>query len=242
MQRDDIVKLYDKEYAEHYNERFLLGSPYRQTTDHEVSLLEGLLQQSANWLDVGCGTGYYLSRFPDIIRCGLDLSPAMLEVAKRNNPDAEFVLGDFLIPRPEWCNQWHLVTCMWQAYSYVDTLDEVVRLIENLASWTAQDGTCFFPITDVEALCGHDIPFRRRLDTSDGTLQIDAVMWSCLEPSGLSHVSLIAPHKDLLVEEFSKYFYNVEIVDYPHLHQDVVESRPRALIAKKRIPNSTTNE
>jgi SAM-dependent methyltransferase len=236
MQRNDVRELYDCEYAEKYNDRFLLGEPYKQTTEYEVLLLQGLLQNAKNWLDVGCGTGYMLSRFPDVRRAGLDLSPAMIEVARRENPHVEFVIGDYLVERSEWHGEWDLVTSMWQAYSYVDTTNDVIRLVENLASWTSVGGACFVPFCDLEVLCGHSIPFRRSLDTLDGTLQIDAVVWSCLEPSGRQHVQLIAPHRDFFAREFRKYFDEVKIIDYPHTNGDAVASRPRAVIAQKRIP------
>src|SRR2546430_11162356 len=34
--------------------------------------------------------------------------------------------------------RWDLVTCMWQAYTYVDTTHDVFRLVENLAAWTSE--------------------------------------------------------------------------------------------------------
>ncbi|MHC5820258.1 MAG: methyltransferase domain-containing protein [Nostoc sp.] len=42
--------------------------------------------EGAKWLEVACGTGYFLSCFPEIERAGLDISPAMLKVAKQANP------------------------------------------------------------------------------------------------------------------------------------------------------------
>jgi hypothetical protein len=165
----------------------------------------------------------------------LDLSPAMIEVAQRYNPDVDFVIGDFLAERADWVNKWDFVSCMWQAYTYVDTTNDVIRLIENLAAWPAFGGTCFLPICDLEVLCGNEIPFKRWLDTLDGTLRIDAIVWSCLEPTGRKHVNLIAPHKDLLLEVFRKYFSYVNLVNYPHTNRDAVSSRPRAVLAKGRL-------
>lgn len=227
--------MYNQDYAAHYNERFLLGDAYRDTTEYEVQLLQELLEPAGNWLDVACGTGYVLSRFPGFRRAGCDLSPAMLEVAARENPDAAFVLCDFLDDRPEWRNHWNLVSCMWQAYSYVDTVEDVLRLIANLASWTSVGGACFLPICDLEAVIGQKLPYRQRLDTLDGTLQVDAIVWSCLEPSGRRHLNLIAPHREVFVREFKKYFERVDIIDYPHSNRDTTGSRPRAVIAQGRL-------
>lgn len=235
MKLGDILELYDQEYAAHYNDRFLLGDAYRDTTEYEVQLLQGLLASAENWLDVACGTGYMLSRFPGVRRLGCDLSSAMLEVAMRENPDVDFVLCDFLDDRPEWRNQWDLVSCMWQAYSYLDMVEDVLHLIDNLASWTSVGGTCFLPICDLEAVIGQELPHRQWLDTLDGTLQVDAIVWSCLEPSGRRHLNLIAPHRELFVRTFKKYFERVHIIDYPRSNQDAVVSRPRAVVAQGRL-------
>jgi SAM-dependent methyltransferase len=47
--------------------------------------------------EVGCGGGYYADliahRYPDAVYRGLDISPAMIAVARRHYPDDEFVVG-----------------------------------------------------------------------------------------------------------------------------------------------------
>lgn len=47
-------------------------------------------------LDVGCGTGAHLESYAEFgaICTGVDLSPAMLEVARRRVPDADLRIGD----------------------------------------------------------------------------------------------------------------------------------------------------
>ena len=40
-----------------------------------------------------------------------------------------------------------LVSCMWYAYGMVDSVSELLRVIENLAAWTAPQGTCFVPLS-----------------------------------------------------------------------------------------------
>ena len=57
-------------------------------------LSEKLTKVGANILDVGCGPGnitkYLLLQRNDFNILGIDLSPKMLELAKINNPDAQF--------------------------------------------------------------------------------------------------------------------------------------------------------
>jgi trans-aconitate methyltransferase len=137
MKRNEVLDTYDEEYAATYNERFLLNK--RQVvSDHEIEIVKQLLVPGGRWLDVGCGTGYVLSRFPDVPRAGFDLAPAMLDLARKENPDALFIKeGDFLDDVPEWHGQWALVTCMWYAYCLVETMADVERVIKNLAHWTS---------------------------------------------------------------------------------------------------------
>src|SRR4051794_13492259 len=81
MKREEIGRLYDHEYAASYDEKFLLSPLHISDTRHEVELLRSFLTPQVTWLDVACGTGYFLRQFPEIPRAGIDLSPAMLERA-----------------------------------------------------------------------------------------------------------------------------------------------------------------
>jgi hypothetical protein len=47
---------------------------------------------------------------------------------------------------PDWRDRWGLVSCMWYANGMVDSVSEVLRVIENLAAWTAPQATCFVPL------------------------------------------------------------------------------------------------
>jgi SAM-dependent methyltransferase len=235
MREGEVRELFDEDYAKHYNQRFLLGDAYQKITEYEIRVLQELLRGAGSWLDVACGTGYILSRFPSVQRAGLDLSPPMVALARRDNPDAEFFIGDFLVERPEWHNKWDLVSCMWHSYSYVDTVEDVTCLLRNLASWTSISGKCFLPVCDLETLCGQRVPFTRELDTLDGTVKVEAVVWSCLEQSGHRQMNLIAPHKELFIQEFRKYFNRVSLIDYPRFDSSVSPSRPRAVIAEGKL-------
>lgn len=67
---DTVSGIYDSNYAETYDERFLLSEFSKISSDFELELLSEILSENSRWLDVGCGTGYYLSAFQDIERCG----------------------------------------------------------------------------------------------------------------------------------------------------------------------------
>lgn len=64
----------------------------------EFALMRGLLRPAAgaSLLDVGCGTGYFSSRFADLglAFTGLDASAEMLSFARRREPRPRWVRGD----------------------------------------------------------------------------------------------------------------------------------------------------
>ena len=159
MDREHLLQLYDAQYASTYDERFLFADCNRSDAEFEVELIRGLLPAGATWLDVACGTGWFLKHFPDVKRAGLDMSAAMLDRARAVNPNVPLFEGNFLDARPEWENAWSLVSCMWYAYNYVDTVRDVERLAENLACWTARDGTCLMPLSDPHLLAAVQIPY-----------------------------------------------------------------------------------
>jgi SAM-dependent methyltransferase len=67
--------------------------------EHEFPLVRGFLENYPSprgcLLDVGCGTGHYLSRLYDLFErtCGVDLSDGMLSVARAKHPSLEFCKG-----------------------------------------------------------------------------------------------------------------------------------------------------
>src|SRR6267142_5434103 len=106
MNTRQVLETYDDDYAQTYNERFLLNERSRIAFDREIRIVKDLLPDVGKWLDVACGTGCLLSQFPGVPRAGLDISPVMLELARQANRDALFFKeGDFKAAVPEWDGQ-----------------------------------------------------------------------------------------------------------------------------------------
>ena len=234
MKRHQVVDTYDEGYAATYDERFLLNK--RQVvSDHEVEIVRQLLVPGERWLDVGCGTGYVLSRFPGVSRAGLDLAPAMLAQASRANPDALFLRkGDFMDDVTEWHGQWALVTCMWYAYCLVETMSDVRRVIKNLAHWTSDAGVCFVPLCDPALLAADvHIPYRTAERFHGGTQMITGVIWTWIEESGKQHQNMIAPQIEHMVSMFEECFDVVEVIEYP-LYKPGRYPQRKAIIAKSK--------
>lgn len=232
MTPDAIREIYTSAYAETYNHKFLDSDLTRSDTKAELDILAGLLKGQCRWLDVACGSGYFLARFPSVDRTGLDLSPGMLAAARNVAPGVHFVEGNYLVPRPEWNNSFDVVSCMWYAYGYVTTLDEFDTLIMNLSDWVHPKGTLFLPYLQLLRLWS-DIPFNVPYG-GPGEVQIPAVYWTYQEPSGEKHL-MISPHRDYIHELLLKRFAAVEIVEYP-LAFPGFEPR-RAFLATKKLPS-----
>jgi demethylmenaquinone methyltransferase/2-methoxy-6-polyprenyl-1,4-benzoquinol methylase len=90
------------EYDDWYHGAFYADDDREQFLS-ELADLEDLLVKlpPARTLDVACGTGFLTRRLPgDVV--GLDQSEAMLGLARRQAPRADYVLGDaFSLPFPD---------------------------------------------------------------------------------------------------------------------------------------------
>lgn len=225
MKTDEILKLYDAEYAQSYDDKFLSSGYWKHGSDFEMGVLAQLLARGGKWLDVGCGTGYFLNQFPGVPRAGLDISPAMLDLARQRNPDALFVKqGDMRDAMPEWREQWDVVSCLWYAYCYVESMREVQTVIRNLSEWTSEEGALFLPVSEmIEDLSqGMSIPYctpqvpDSPVAELGGPYYVTGLTWTWQEnQAGQEHKNLVAPHIDYLVEMLREHFNMVAKICYP---------------------------
>lgn len=78
-----------------YQEKFMHLDLYNETYDFVCNSVE---KKNAKLLDVGCGPGnitkYLVSVRPDFDILGIDIAPNMIELAKANNPTANFAVMD----------------------------------------------------------------------------------------------------------------------------------------------------
>jgi SAM-dependent methyltransferase len=217
MNLDEILETYDDSYARRYDESFLLTPDhgFLAKTEFEVELLRKLTYDAANWLDVACGTGYFLQhgRGGSSISCaGLDLSPAMLAVARRRNPDALLIRGNFLESRPEFHDRWEVTSCMWGAYGLQETVSEIEALVKNLAAWTAVGGRCFMPVFDLNSFEN-----RRARGVLIPGVEVDVTRnrWSFHEPDGKMHRDMLAPPVTVMTDMLEHHFGQAESSPYP---------------------------
>ncbi len=90
----NAVEVFDK-LAEQYQAKFMNVDMYANTFDVFCNAIK---KQQAKVLELACGPGnissYLLKKRPDLQLLGTDLSLNMVELAKQNNPTAEFMLMD----------------------------------------------------------------------------------------------------------------------------------------------------
>ena len=81
--------------AERYQDKFMEMDLYNDTFDKFCNLIQ---QENAEIFEIATGPGnvtkYLLSKRPDFKIFGIDLAPKMIELAKKNNPEAEFRVMD----------------------------------------------------------------------------------------------------------------------------------------------------
>lgn len=242
VNRETLVELYDDVYARSYDEKFYLSPLTRPESEHELQLLQQLLVAGRTWLDVECCTGYYLRHFPKVKRAGLEVSPAMQRLAQQANPGVPILLHDFRDPLPAWNDCWDLVSCMWYNYGLVDSADQLLKLIHNLASWTAPEGTCFVPLANPRLIAGVNLPYRVTHSLPfdpgyAGEMVITGILWSYVEDGGRKvHAHMLAPNVEWMVEQFERYFEKVELTLYPPMFPGW-EGR-RALLATRKKPSA----
>lgn len=81
--------------AEIYQDKFMKLDLYNDTYDF---FCDAITKQNAKLLEIGCGPGnitkYLLNKKADFDILGIDIAPNMIELAKKNNPIANFTVMD----------------------------------------------------------------------------------------------------------------------------------------------------
>jgi len=73
-------------------DRWIARNAYYYAED--IRYMRFLVPEGLRVLDLGCGTGGLLTALNPALGVGVDFSPKMIEVARRNHPELEFVVGD----------------------------------------------------------------------------------------------------------------------------------------------------
>lgn len=223
--------LYGDRYASIYDDMWWDDEHWKPVADFYQHALDDALQSSKNWLDVGCGTGYFLSKFPHVNRTGLDRSESMLKRAKEANPSVVFYNQSMTDKQPELEGKFDLVSCTGQPYCYLPTMDDVKISIARLAEWTAKDGKCILAPLDIVDVWDEEFPSGlyelSGLPLSTHGVDILGVVWTNREFDG-SYYYQLAPNLDQLIRWFAVHFRKVEVLLRP-------ESAPHTSTVMRRV-------
>lgn len=102
--------------------------------DKHVKFIDGLSGGSTRMLDLGCGPGFYVSRFTKLgYKCrGLDFSPASLEYARKQaseaGQDIDYSLGD--IRKADYGEGYGLVTLVYGEFN-VFKREEILNILRK---------------------------------------------------------------------------------------------------------------
>lgn len=235
MRPEELQQLYDEAYAKQYNDRFITHQNHGGKTAAERELLAksfARIGPSARWLDLACGTGYFLAQFPDVNRTGLDLSPGMLAYARQNNPDVPLVQGDFRNRALFAPGSFDVISSMWWAYSYLETFREIEQFVSNVAYWLADDGIFFLPIGDYTILAQtwspvpQELPYHLNPNLQiGGGIRITGLTWSYDDVGGKRHENMLFPQPPEMVAMMRRHFPSAFEFPYTQYYRAVLASK-----------------
>jgi 2-polyprenyl-3-methyl-5-hydroxy-6-metoxy-1,4-benzoquinol methylase len=129
-----------------YQDMFMDLDLYNDTYDYFINSIS---KNNAKILEIGCGPGnitkYLLSKRPDLDILGTDIAPNMIELAKKNNPSANFRILD--------CRQIDDLTTKYDGIicgfclpylSYTDS----IKLISNCCKLLKENGPLYLSFVE----------------------------------------------------------------------------------------------
>lgn len=129
---------YDEQAAA-YDLLYRTAKDYAAEARAVSAIVRGRCPDAATLLDVGCGTGLHLERLRtqfDVV--GLDVSEAMLAIARHRLPDVELVLDDmraFDLGR-----SFDAVICMFAAIAHVGDVAELHQSVRRMVRHVSPGG------------------------------------------------------------------------------------------------------
>lgn len=117
-------------------------------------------------LDLACGTGVLceILHKSGINAAGMDLSPGMIEIARKSNPHIRYDVADMVSYRPE--GKYDLVTCTGDAINHILDIADVDRIFSNVYGCLNDGGWFIFDVLNEHEISTSD-PFE--MDYSDTT-------------------------------------------------------------------------
>lgn len=236
MKKENYVYPYDKNYSKNYENLWINYPLYKNEKNIILRTLSNyLIDSERTWLDAGCGTGFFLNYFNQIkTKAGFDKSETMLEIAKSKNSNTLFLeQHDISNSNSKWNNQWDIVSCVGQPWSYLANIQLIEKTVYNLYNWTSIDGICILTPDEVIHKSSYDF-----LNNANASFFLNATIHSYIDHGCGEHKHLIFPFIDQWVIWFSKYFKKINLNIYDTKNE--INRKCYVLICenKKSIPNN----
>ena len=108
-----------------YYDRLYAHKDYAAESEQLCRLIrERLSKESIKLLDVACGTGMHIEHFKELFEVqGLDICEALVEIARRRNPEVAFHIAD--MTEFDLGMQFDVITCLFSSIGYVKTLERL---------------------------------------------------------------------------------------------------------------------
>jgi len=126
---DFYASIYDELVYSDIKNNYEIGQIINKTSPTKESII----------LDIGSGTGHHLNTFKKMgFNCrGIDKSPAMVNLSKKNYPDIKVKLGDAIKPMEFETNSFTHITCLYFTIYYIK---EKGAFFTNCINWLKPGG------------------------------------------------------------------------------------------------------
>jgi ubiquinone/menaquinone biosynthesis C-methylase UbiE len=136
---DFYANIYDHLVFSSLKNDYEVGEIINNTTPSEASIIA----------DIGCGTGHHAGALADkhLKVIGVDISPSMIEIAKKNAPNVEFKVGNALESTLFNMNSLTHILCMYFTIYY---FEDKRRFFDNAMDWLMPGGYLIVHMVDRE--------------------------------------------------------------------------------------------
>lgn len=202
--------LYSEAYAAAYRALYVDHPMWHAKHAMNLGLVRALVPPGGRWLDACCGQAWHFTQVAGVAKTGVDLSPAQLARARRDNPDARFLEADVLAA--ELGERFDLVTSFWGAYAYLDDHARIAAFVARGIEWTAPGGALYLELLTPDTLAAFNAT--AFADQTASAVEIrgalaDGVAWSFHDPGGRH--DLTCPSIGFFERALAPWFHTVEV-------------------------------
>ena len=139
--------IYDNFYADIYDH--LVFNNLKD--DYEIGAIKNKARTNTKSviLDVGCGTGHHVDKLAqyNLNVIGIDKSPSMIDIAKKNYPNYNFIVGDILDISKFQNNQFTHILCLYFTIYY---FEDKLKFFNNCMEWLMPGGSLIIHVVNRE--------------------------------------------------------------------------------------------